>query len=287
MATIFRSDVLWGDSLLTISPFLFCIGCDFLDSFELEVIKDVIDDMEWSFSRLNSFYNCKLCWYKTYILKENKSDNFFSQYGTFFHKIMEKYNKKELELFELPDYFEKNYYINIVEEAPPNKYVDLNDSYFYKGYDYLINFQGYDDKTLSSEEPFSFYLSANGKKRKIVGFIDRISLDKNGIVVTDYKSKSRFKNKEELHKYARQLYIYSIAVKKKYGVYPYKLVFTQFRSNNEVEIKFNIEDLRETVKWIQNTISDIYNEKDFNANKQDFFCNYLCSFKGRCLEYGL
>ena len=43
-----------------------------------------------------------------------------------------------LKYFELADYYKDNYYDNVVEPAPPNKYVDLNESYFNKGYEYFF-----------------------------------------------------------------------------------------------------------------------------------------------------
>lgn len=249
---------------------------------EKSFINDIIDDMKWSFSRLNSFYSCPRSWFYTYIMKMNEKENFFSQYGTFAHSIFEKYNKEELEIFELGNYFANNYENNVTIEAPPNKYVNLNESYFEKGYNYFNNFEGNDDKTIGSELEFSFDLFAYGKKRKFVGFIDRVSEDENGIIITDYKSKGKFKSKEELNNYARQLYIYSIAVKQKFGKYPYKLVFNQFKENKIVEIDFDIEELKNTVKWINKTFELIYNEVDFKKNENDFFCYWLCSCKDIC-----
>lgn len=244
---------------------------------EREFINDILDDMTWSFSRLNSFYNCRRGWYCTYILKKQGKDNFFSQYGTFCHSIFEKYNNGEIEIFELSDFFEKNYYQNITMYAPPNKYVDLNDSYFKKGLNCFLNFNGYEDKCLGAEVPFEIIINVLGKDRKFIGYIDRVSRDEHGIIVSDYKSKSKFKNKEELEDYARQMYFYAIAVKEIYGEYPYKLIFDLFNSNQKVEIEFSESGLSETLDWINDTFSLIYNESEFLCSKNDFFCNYLCS----------
>ena len=207
----------------------------------------------------------------------NNRENFFSQYGTLAHKTLEKYNKGELEIFELKDYFSDNYNNYITESPPPNKYIDINDVYYEKGEMFFEKFQGNKDETISAEEPFSFYLTCDGKKRKIIGYIDRVSRDKNGIIVTDYKSKSKFKNKKELDEYARQLYIYAIAVKKKYGEYPYKLVFFQFKENKKIVLDFDIKKLNECKRWIRNTIRLIYKEMLFPKNENFFFCNYLCN----------
>ena len=84
---------------------------------------DILDNMNWSFSRLNSFYSCKRNWYYNYIMKKESSDNFFSQYGTFAHKIFEYYNKGKMELFEMSKYYSDNFNNEITMDAPP-KYRD-------------------------------------------------------------------------------------------------------------------------------------------------------------------
>ena len=43
----------------------------------------VIDTMLWSFSRLNSFYNCPYEWYLKFIECKQGRKNYFGQYGSF------------------------------------------------------------------------------------------------------------------------------------------------------------------------------------------------------------
>ena len=75
----------------------------------------VMDTMTWSFSRLNSYYNCAYEWYLHY-LECNKSENgFFGEYGSLIHKILEKYTNGELSLFELNQYYEDNFNDCILE----------------------------------------------------------------------------------------------------------------------------------------------------------------------------
>lgn len=237
---------------------------------------DILDNMNWSFSRLNSFYSCKRNWYYNYIMKKESSDNFFSQYGTFAHKIFEYYNKGKIELFEMSKYYSDNFNNEITMDAPPNKFVDLKESYFKKGYNYFVNFNGYCDEFVGSEVPFDINIKAYNKERRFIGYIDRISKDENGYIITDYKSKGKFKSQEELKEYTRQLYIYAIALKEMYNEYPYKLVFEQFKEGITIEQPFVVDNLKETKKWISSTIKSIYAEKDFPKKENDFFCQYLC-----------
>ena len=53
-----------------------------------------------------------------------------------------------------------------------------------------------------------------------VGYIDLILRDSDGYHIVDHKSKSGFKSISERNAYLRQLYLYSIYVKEKYGEFP-------------------------------------------------------------------
>ena len=122
--------------------------------------------------------------------------------------------------------------------------------------------------------------------------------DTQNLIVVDHKSKSKFTSKQEQKEYARQLYLYSLAVKEKFGTYPSKLVFNMFRAGQIVEIGFSESDLQEAIDWFTETVGQIfletswqdkiateYKNKDLKLTafkKQDFFCNELCSMRKYC-----
>lgn len=243
---------------------------------------DIVDDMIWSFSRLNGFYTCKRMWYLTYISKSDRSIGFFTQYGLFGHEIFEKYGRGELKLEEIMPFIKDKYsdFVNI--QAPPNPYVDLGESYSNKMISSFENFKGFDDETLDIEKEISFELDFFGIKKPFIGYIDRVSRDNKGIVITDYKSKTKFASKKELKEYARQPYLYSEDIKNKYGEFPYKLCFDMFKSQNKVEIPFNMEDFEEAKQWARDTIQKIYDEVEFPCNVSQFFCDYICGVKEAC-----
>lgn len=244
---------------------------------EKEELKKLLDNFKWSYSRVNSFVTCPYMFYKNYILKDRGEENCFAQFGIFMHGIMEKYDKGELALYELEDYYKENYSSNITIDFPPNKWVNLSESYYNSGLEYLSNFDGYDDKILGAEEKIDFEIE--NEKRKIVftGVVDRISEDENGIVISDYKSKKKFKSKKEEKEYFRQMYVYSIAMMEKYGKLPYKLKFYLFRDfNNVCETLFDEKELENAKNWLFDTIEEIYNTEVFERNPNDFFCKHIC-----------
>lgn len=249
-----------------------------LDIIDKDNLKKMLDSFKWSYSRANSYVTCPRMFYITYILKERGESGVFAQYGIFLHEIMELYNNGELSLYELQNYYKEKYNEYVTVDFPPNKYVDLSDSYYNAGLEYFDKFNGYDDTIIKAEEKIDFTISNGKRDINFVGVIDRLSKDENGLIISDYKSKKKFKTKKEENEYYRQLYVYSIPVLEKYGELPYKLKFHFFRDiDRKSERNFNIEDFENAKEWLFNTIDDIYAEENFDPNPDDFFCKYICS----------
>lgn len=240
-----------------------------------------VKSMVWSFSRLNGFHGCKHSWYRTYILKEKGEGNSFAEYGSMVHEIFERYANGELEVYELVDEFDKQYESK-VWDFPPNKYVDLSESYKNQGIEYFTSFDGFDEyKILGTEKKIEFEI--NGYK--ILGYIDSLLEDKDdNLIIQDYKSKAKFKSKLEKKEYARQLYIYALPIIDEYKKYPSKLIFNMFRKGEIVEIPFNKKDLEEAKKWVLDTIDAISKEEKFEATVNNFFCGQLCNHRSVCQE---
>lgn len=244
---------------------------------EKEKINKLLDGFKWSYSRINSFVTCPHMFYKIYIEKVQGNSNAFAQYGTFLHQTMELCDKGELAPYELVDYYKDNYSKNVTLDFPPNAWVDLSTSYYEQGIEYLSNFDGYTDDLIGAEERIDFVMEHNGKKINFVGIIDRLSRDDNGIKISDYKSK-KFKSKKEEREYFRQLYVYSICVKEKYGEYPYLLKFHLLRDWSKVsETLFDEKTMQASKEWVFDTVDEIYNAEEFKQNYNDFFCKYICS----------
>lgn len=223
--------------------------------------------------------------YSTYILKQKGVGNAFAEWGTLLHLIMELYDKGELALWELENYYINNYKNNVILNFPPNKWVDLSASYYDAGLKYLSNFNGHTSELIGAEEKIDFIMEHNGKRVNFVGIIDRLSQDDNGIIIGDYKSK-KFKNKTEVEEYFKQLYVYSICIKEKFGKYPYKLEFYCLRDfSKPYETIFNEKKLAEAKDWIFNTIEEISNTDYFDKNPNDFFCRYICSVPCSSCQY--
>lgn len=235
----------------------------------------------YSFSKLSAWWTCPYGYYQRYIEHKAGIGNAFASFGTFVHELMEQYAKGEVELWDLPIMYEWQFDTAVPEKFPYNKYVNLRDSYYSQGLSFLKNFAGYEDiKILGAEEEFVIDID----DWQFNGIIDLVFEDKDGLlIIRDYKSKASFKNDEERHKYARQLYLYSLYVKEKYGRYPDELQFLMFRKQKDpVRIPFNHNDLSEAVQWAKDTVAIIRNAFDYPAQCDDFYGENLCNHREYC-----
>lgn len=278
----------------------------------------ILDGMRWSFSSVNTYNTCPQAFKLGYLDALPRQDNAFSDWGTFMHSIMERYFKGELEFYELSKVYVDGYGENVKCQFPPNRFCDLGQRYYDAGKTYLDNFEGlFEDYTVLGVEQ-RVQLDIDG--RPFVGVIDLLLRSPDGIVIVDHKSKGRWASKNELHEYARQLYLYAIYVKQKYGVWPIKLIFHMIRDNgNLVQIDFSEDDADEAKQWFIDNIDKIYADVAFEStpnrirrqmtelktqfdmeqigfydykkqkkkleselNKQSFMCCVLCGVREKC-----
>ena len=111
------------------------------------------------------------------------------------------YERDELSLFELSQYYEDNFWSEVTYDAPPNKYVDIKQSYYEKGLEYLDNIDLILDKyeILGVEKEVKFKIG----DYEMVGYIDLLLREKESgkIIVLDHKSASlKFKKNGDISK---------------------------------------------------------------------------------------
>lgn len=194
---------------------------------------------------------------------------------------MERYANGEIDLWDLADIYEWEFDSAVPEEFPKSKFCpNMRELYYNQGLDFLKKFPGYDDrKILDVEASFDYDID----DWTFNGVIDLVYEDKDGkLVIQDYKSKSSFKNKREQAEYARQLYLYSLHIKEKYGRYPDILRFMMFRKNTTVDIQFDVNNLNEALCWAKQTVKDIRNCWDFSPSCDEFFSQNLCNHREYC-----
>lgn len=253
----------------------------------------LLDNMTWSFSRLSSFDQCPYCWKRNYLDCEEKESNAYAEYGTLCHSLLERYEKGELDMFSLPEQYEKEYYDVVQHEFPPNKYTDLNEKYKNNGYDYFstINWTPEDIEILGVEEEVRFEIDGH----PFVGYVDLRFKDKDGnIILADHKSanikqtkKGGFysADKDKIMMYKRQQYLYSRYFVEQ-GMKVDFLEWNFFDSGWVYKIPWNKEEYDEAEQWTKNTIKQIYACTEFNPDTSSkYFCDNICDYRNKCCDF--
>lgn len=250
--------------------------------------------MVWSFSRLSSYHQCPYGFYLKYIQCNKGRPNFFGQYGSFVHEILEMYVKEEISLFEISQYYEENFSKYITCDAPTNKYVDIRQSYYDKGLDYLDNIDLILDEyeILGVEKEVRFSIGGY----EMIGYIDLLlkNREDGSITVLDHKSASlKFKKNGEVSKtdlehvlnFKRQLYLYSMAVINEFKVEPKFLKWNLFKERKWLTVEFDHNEYKEALQWAEDTVKQIEQETAWLPNPSKYFCWNICDMRNCACEF--
>lgn len=248
----------------------------------------ITSDMTWSFSRVGCFEQCPYRFFLNYINLSPKAPMFFSDYGSFLHDILSRFYSGQLSKSQLVTYYLLNFRSS-VRGAAPSQQVYLN--YFHQGVEYLNNITEPSGEILAVEKAFSF--SVDGLP--FVGVADLLVRD-GALIIWDHKARSLkerskrgkyTKSDEELDRYLRQLYLYSIAVRDIYGNYPDYLAFNCYRTGQIIMEPFLMDGLLSAKAWAVSTIASIHDAERFAPNVDYFKCRYLCDVHDDCEFYQL
>ena len=245
-----------------------------------------IQDMTWSYSRISSFDSCPYYFYLKYIGGEEDEPRFYAQYGSFMHRLLERFYRSEISKSEMLTEFLLNFSTEVRGDRPGGNIVQ---NYIQKGSEYLRSFEPFPYKMVDVEKRVEFEIAGY----KFLGFIDYLGMDEDGdYVIIDNKSRDlspRSKRKKptvkdgELDSMLRQLYIYSSAIKQEFGKFPVKLCFNCFRTGVFIEEPFNIDAYNEAIKWAVDSIHSIEEEDEFYPDIEYFKCRFLCGVSGECI----
>lgn len=275
---------------------LFPVQSASTEDFTPEEAKFLISMMVWSFSRLSSYYHCPFEWKQKYLLGQNGISSAQAQYGGYIHRILEKYLKGELGIFDLAIYYEENYIDNVNMDFPPNKYVDLAQKYYDQGLVYFSEFNDDLDEyeLLGVEKKIEFEYQGY----RFIGFIDYLLRDKKDgkLIIGDHKSAAlkilkngNISKTDQAHfeDFKRQMYIYSHQIMNEYGDDSIKeLQWNLFRLQTKLTIPWKRDEYEASMKWAIDTIHLIENDTQWLPNNSNYFwCNNLCSQRQNCCPY--
>lgn len=242
--------------------------------------------MVWSYSKVSCYEMCPKRWFLTYIMKKPDSDMFYASYGSFMHKLLEKFYNGDITQSEMLFEFLSGFKTNVKGKRPKESTIK---NYINSGVNYIKWFTPLPYKILGLEKRVRFKI----EDREFVGVLDFIGEDESDgeIIICDNKSrklkprssrKTPTQNDMELDKMLRQLYLYSIAVHDIYGKYPKELIFNCFNNNTIIKEPFKEEALCDAKKWALDSISVIREDSDFFADPEFYKCEWICGVCDSC-----
>ncbi len=237
----------------------------------------LISTMTWSYSRLKAYEDCPYAWYLKYLECEKGESNFFAEYGSLMHKILEQFYTGKMKRSEMLPYYLRHFHTDIQHLAPSDT---VYWNYYRQGMNYLCGFSPISKQITAVEQRVEFEL----EDRLFCGFVD-LRCEWDGECVVDHKSrtlsprstrKKPTKSDRELDSYLRQLYLYSVPQK------PNWLVFNCFREGRIIRERFSEDAFQRVKEWALQTIFTLENNEDWSPNPEYFKCKYLCDMRFQC-----
>lgn len=230
-----------------------------------------------SASRIHLFNQCPLSFklkYMDSVGMEDDTTEFYADYGTLVHDILEDIAKGNLPL--LDQAFRK-----FDERFPSCKIPDkIRPEYYKQGKEGIARkFEELGKLDIVGAE-IEFKVYIDFALPPLRGFVDLVYRDEKGRLITrDYKT-SKVYGKSELDKQF-QKYIYSIAVKHLFGEYPFRFEydFVRFGESKDfiVTDKFiSMGELKIKTAWRKIKASN------FPAKYSPFFCENFCENRTLC-----
>lgn len=249
--------------------------------------KPLIQDFTWSYSRIEAFKSCRWKFFLRYIRGWREEDMFYASYGSFMHKLIERYYREELTKDEMLTEFLSGYKDAVKGARPANV---SSSSYIEKGLEYLQGFEPFPYKMLDVEKRIDFSVG----NIPFTGIVDYIGSKDGELYIVDNKSrdlkprsgrkKPTVKDKE-LDSMLRQLYIYAVGVEQVYGKLPKALCFNCFKNRQFIVEPFDKEKYEEAQQWVIDAVCEIEENMDWNSEYDYFQCNYLCGLHNKCEIY--
>lgn len=254
------------------------------------------DNFRWSFSKLSAFRSCPMSFYLEYVCNPSRDEeipNFFAEYGSCAHRILEEYFRGDLPQFLLAEEWSARY-PEEVKCPPPPFPAGYGDKAFNAGLKYFESFDGFGDEWEVASVEDKFVIDIDGYT--VVGIADLVLRNRGtgALWIIDHKSKSKASMKKDLQTYRHQLYLYAIWAKEAFGVYPDMLSFNLFKEGTMVNEAFDESCVEDTRKWIVDTIHEIETCDLFedwstpikpDEEKEPYACRWICGCNDRCDDY--
>ncbi len=250
----------------------------------------------YSHSRLSTFEQCPFRYKLRYIdkIKPLIEKTIEAHLGSAVHDTLEWiYNqvkeKKLPTIDEVINYYAVKWQDSYSKDTLIVKKQLTQKDYFNKGVQFLVDYytkhQPFEDGTISTEERIVIELDENSEY-KVQGFIDRLAYnsEKQEYEVHDYKTANSLPSKEKVET-DRQLALYSIAIKEKYGFDKNVCLIWHYLAHNQ---KICSTRTNEQLENLKNEIIELIKQIEATSifpTSKSILCGW-CEYKTMCPEFG-
>jgi len=255
----------------------------------------------YSYSKLATFKRCRYQYKLTYIDRlQSPLENIESFLGSRFHELMEEvYSDGKDKTFFVEELIHRFHvlwkekwhdHIQIKDsEKSEEDYLKYGEECIRNFYDSFLGFgKAESSQTIATEMKIEFSLDTKGKD-KVVGYMDRLTQDQDGVYeIQDYKTSVSLPPEDELEA-NEQLVFYQIGLLNAWKQEgrepsPIRLVFHYVGHAKTFTFQGKTEEqLRELVHHIRNQVQLIKIERTFRASVSQY-CKW-CAFQQVCPEY--
>jgi hypothetical protein len=247
----------------------------------------ILKAMNYGYSKVTTFENCAHSFLLQYILAKDTKSNFFGEFGTFVHEVVEKYFKKELEQSKLTKYYAENYNKTVISSAPSYP-MGMSGNYYNDGMDFFenINFDLDKYNIISIEETIEFvYNNIDVTIRPDIILQNKETGEYILMDLKTHKLKKGKQDEENIKSYLKQaqLYAYGIWIKKDIKIS--KILIWFVRNRKIMEAPTNTSKIMETMEWFEDAVNKIKKETKWEANlskSNNYFCDQICGVKDFC-----
>lgn len=248
----------------------------------------VIDNIKFSYSSLSTFGTCAYSWYLTYINEEARDNNFFGQYGSLIHEVLETYWEGKVERENMAGMF-KSLFDTRVNISPPPFPKNMEAGYYNDGVTFFESFDmNRDEYDVLMIEGL---IRSSYKDIPLVVKPDLLLRHKETgeVFLMDYKTAKPIDKRTntlvsaKIAEYEKQLLLYAYFINKErtYKVDKISLLFVRLGIEHFVEV--TEEKVQNTLDWLETAVNSIRAENEFVANTSNaYFCNNLCSVRRAC-----
>lgn len=226
---------------------------------------------DFSYSRLNTYENCHLQYYYSYVLQEPQAWGHAAKLGNIIHKALEVSlrDKEPISLNELME----NYRLAHKDYDPD---AEISATMIGEGVAMLREFvddHPGEQNVYAKELPFSFVLGP----ARFNGYIDFVSVHNTYARVVDYKS-----GRQEIT-YANiptslQLGIYALAVKRLFPDKDIQAEMYYLRKGKTRGHRFTDDDLAAVEVKLLDIVREVLTADDFKPTENERVCSNLCDY---------